>query len=115
KFSDILNIWRIKQTAVERQATYLGGLITSDTAAKEMRSYRLGDYFRSLYLKIRMKLLSQKLDISFRRTKNEIFTMAVASAGFFACITYIAWRTLNGVTTIGDITLFLVVFPQSFN
>src|SRR5690625_362145 len=36
KFSDILNIWRIKQTAVERQATYLGGLITSDTAAKEM-------------------------------------------------------------------------------
>lgn len=115
KFSDTLNMWRIKQTPVERQAIYLGDLITSDTAAKEIRSYRLGHHFRSLYLKIRLSLLSQRLNISFKRTKNEIFSAALASIGFFGCITYIALKTLNGQTTIGDITLFLVLFPQSFN
>jgi ATP-binding cassette subfamily B protein len=114
-FADKLNVWRIKHTPAERQATYLGSLITSETAAKEIRSYRLGHYFRSLYLQIRLTLLNQRLSISRKRTKNEIITAAVATAGFFACVGYIALQTLGGHTTVGDITLFLVVFPQSFS
>jgi ATP-binding cassette subfamily B protein len=114
-FADALNVWRMKQTPVEREAAYLGDLITSPAAAKEIRSYRLGHYFRSLYLKIRLTLLSQKLTLSLKRTKNEIVTTAMATAGFFACIAYIALQALQGKTTIGDITLFLVIFPQSFS
>lgn len=114
-YADKLNIWRIKQTPVERQANYLGSLITSEIAAKEIRSYRLGTYFRSLYLKTRLDLLSQRLGISLSRTKGEIITNTLGTAGSFVCIGYIALKTLNGQTTIGDITLFLVIFPQSFS
>lgn len=114
-FADKLNIWRIKQTPAERQANYLGGLITSETAAKEIRSYRLGSYFRSLYLKIRLTLLSQQLAISLKRTQKEVISGVIATAGFFVCIGYIALKTFNGQTTVGDIALFLVIFPQSFS
>lgn len=113
-FSDSLNRWRMAQTPVEREATYLGDLITSGTAAKEIRSYGLGPYFRDLYLKIRLTLLSQRLTLSYKRTKQEVITIVLGTAGFFGCIAYIALQTLSGHTTIGDITLFLVVFPQSY-
>jgi ATP-binding cassette subfamily B protein len=114
-FSDRLNSWRLKQTPVEREATYLGELITSGTAAKEIRSFGLGRHFRELYLKIRLTLLSQRLTLSYKRTKNEVIMTIIGTGGFFGCIAYIALKTLSGQTTVGDITLFLVVFPQSFS
>lgn len=114
-FADKLNVWRVRQTPVERQANYLGELITSETAAKEIRSYRLGNYFRSLYLRIRLTLLSQQLALSLKRTQKEVLSGIIATAGFFACIGYITLKTLNGQTTVGDIALFLVIFPQSFS
>lgn len=114
-FANKLNFWRITHTSMERESTYLSTLITSETAAKEIRGFGLGNYFKDLYLKIRLELLDKRLHISLKRTKNEILTTAIASTGFFACIGVIAIGTVNGKTSIGDITLFLVAFPQSFS
>jgi len=114
-FANKLNYWRITHTAIERQSGYLSTLITSETAAKEIRGYNLGNYFKDLYLKIRLELLDKKLAISHKRTQGEVLTTAIASIGFFACIGVIAVGTVNGKTSIGDITLFLVAFPQSFS
>lgn len=114
-FANKLNYWRITHTAIERQSGYLSTLITSETAAKEIRGYNLGNYFKALYLKIRLELLDKKLAISHKRTQGEVLTTAIASIGFFACIGVIAVGTVNGKTSIGDITLFLVAFPQSFS
>lgn len=114
-FAEKLHNWRMKQTALERKSVYLSGLITSDTAAKEVRSLRIGDHIRNLYLNIRLNLLSEKLQISKKSTINEIITMILATSGFFACVAYIANGVISGKTSVGDITLFLVVFPQSFN
>lgn len=114
-FANKLNFWRITHTSMERESAYLSTLITSETAAKEIRGFGLGNYFKDLYLKIRLELLDKRLHISLKRTKNEILTTAIASIGFFACIGVIAMGTVNGKTSIGDITLFLVAFPQSFS
>jgi len=114
-FANKLNFWRITHTAMERESAYLSTLITSETAAKEVRGFGLGNYFKDLYLKMRLELLDKRLNISLKRTKNEILTTAIASVGFFACIGVIAIGTVNGKTSIGDITLFLVAFPQSFS
>lgn len=114
-FANKLNFWRITHTAMERESAYLSTLITSETAAKEIRGFGLGNYFKDLYLKMKLELLDKRLHISFKRTKNEILTTAIASIGFFACIGVIAIGTVNGKTSIGDITLFLVAFPQSFS
>src|SRR5690606_14110308 len=112
-FADKFNEWRIRQTPLERQSEYYSTLITTEQHAKEIRSYNLGKYFKDAYMKIRMVLLGEKLKISKGRTKNEIATSTISSIGFFSCIAFIILGPKT--SSIGDITLFLVIFPQSFN
>ncbi|PWT74666.1 MAG: ABC transporter ATP-binding protein [Bacteroidetes bacterium] len=113
-FSEKLYKWRMNHTSLERKSLYLSDLITSDTSAKEVRSLGIGKYFRSLYLNIRIKLLTQRLNILRKSTGNEILTTILATSAFFVCVAYIALSVSSGRVTVGDITLFLVIFPQSF-
>jgi ATP-binding cassette subfamily B protein len=114
-FSNKQNEWRIKHTPLERKSGYLSNLLTSDTSAKEIRSYNLGNYFKQLYLTFRMEILQEKLNLSYKRTSKEIITTGVGSIGFFTCIAYIALGTVRGTNSVGDIVMFLMIFPQSFN
>jgi ATP-binding cassette subfamily B protein len=114
-FANKLNVWRIKHTASERKSSYLSNLITSDTSAKEIRSFNLGDYFKDLYQIIKVEVTQQKLKLSYKRTLNETITASIATIGFFSCIGYIAVGTVKGTTSVGDIALFLMIFPQSFS
>jgi len=113
-FANKLNKWRISHTAAERQASYLSDLITSDVAAKEIRAFNLGTYFKELYLTIKTELQAKRLQLSLKSTQNEMITTAMASLGFFACVAFIAIQAVKGKTSVGDVTIFLVVFPQSF-
>lgn len=114
-FADKYNNWRIRQTPLERQSEYYSTLITTERHAKEIRSYNLGKYFKDAYMKIRVALLGEKIKISREGTKFEILTATIASFGFFSCIGYIILGPKIQTASIGDITLFLVIFPQSFN
>ncbi len=114
-FSDKLNVFRLKSTSLERHSTYFGQLITSEVTAKEVRAYDLGNYFKRKYLQIRLQLLTERFKISLARTKGEIITTTLASLGLFACIGYTINHALEGKVTIGDIAIFLLVFPQIFN
>lgn len=114
-YSKKLNDWRIAQTSLERKSSYYSSLITTDTAAKEIRAYNLGAYLKQQFTVIRNSLVKQKLSINFKRTKLEVFTTALANIGVFVCIGFIALKTVSGETSAGDITLFLVAFPQSFS
>jgi len=113
-FADTQNMLRLSQTALERKSGYLSSLIMSDIHAKEIRSFGLGHHIREMYVRIRLSLLDSRLHISKRRTYREVATAIIATLGFFACIAYIVIGSMHGLTSIGDITLFLVVFPQSF-
>ena len=114
-FSDKANTLRIKHTATERKTSYLSTLITSDVTAKEVRSYHLGTYFKEQYYHIRMALLNERLKISYNRTIGEAATAAVANLGFFVCLGYIMISTINSGQVMGNITVFLFIFPQIFN
>lgn len=113
-YSDKLNALRLKNTPIERETNYYSQLITSESSAKEIRSYNLGNYFKQQYIDIRLRLMNERFKISFHRTKSEVMTAALASAGFFACIIYIVRGTFEGAVSAGDITIFLVIFPQVF-
>lgn len=113
-FADKLYQWRRAHTPMERKSAYLSSLITGDAAAKEVKAFGLGNYLRKSYLGIRMELLAERLKISRKTTINEIITTTLATLGLFACIGFICISTVQGRTTVGDVTLFLVVFPQLF-
>ncbi len=114
-FAEKLHERRVQQTALERKSAYLSTLITSDTSAKEIRSLGLGDYLRSIYIKIRLSLLAERFQILRKSTVSEIITTAIATIGFFSAIAYIVNGVAQGKTSVGDITLFLIAFPQSFS
>ena len=114
-FANSQNALRIAQTALERKSGYMSTLLTSDVHAKEIRSFGLGSHLRKIYSSIRLDLLAGKLRISKHRTYKELMTSTIAAMGFFACIAYIAIGSIHGTTSVGDITLFLVAFPQAFN
>ncbi|HYC30145.1 MAG TPA: ABC transporter ATP-binding protein, partial [Chitinophagaceae bacterium] len=99
---------------IERKSTYLSSLLTGDAAAKEIKAFGLGNHLRKLYSSIRTELLAERLKITRKTTINEIITTVIATLGLFACIGFICVRTVQGQSTVGDVTLFLIVFPQLF-
>jgi ATP-binding cassette subfamily B protein len=50
-----------------------------------------------------------------QRTIIELISTVVTTASFFAVTAYIIFGIMNGKTSVGDIAVFLVVFPQSFS
>lgn len=114
-FSDVYNSWRIRKTPLERKSDYFGTLLTTERSAKEIRSYRLGQYLKSGYFRIRLGLLGEKLSIIRQRTYYEAAGTTLAGIGFFLCIGYIILSQGEGAARAGSITIFLVAFPQSFS
>ncbi len=115
KFSEKLYEWQRNNTSVERQASYLSNLITGDQSAKEIRAFSLGKYLGEKYSNIRRTLLNEQTALNKKRTWIEIATMAMVTASFFAITGYIVFGTINGKTSVGDIAVFLVIFPQTFS
>ncbi|MGC4234976.1 MAG: ABC transporter ATP-binding protein, partial [Niabella sp.] len=113
-YSKKLNALRIAQTPFERKSSYYSNLITTDTAAKEIRSYGLGQYLKKKFTAIRQTLVKDKLAITLKRTKLEIITTTLSYIGVFVSIGFISLKVITGETSTGDITLFLVAFPQAF-
>ena len=114
RYAEQMYEWRRKQTPVERQATYLSSLITEDGPAKEIRGYGLGIHIRALYSQIRVKLMGERLQMTQRNTFKELLTNIMATLGLFACIAYLCFSMIKGRMSVGDMSLFLIVFPQSF-
>ena len=115
KFSKSLYLWQRKHTGIEREASYLSSLITGDMSAKEIRSFSLGQHLLTKYGKIKETLLRHQLHHSKRRTIIELVSTIVTTAAFFAVTAYIIFGIMNGKTSVGDIAVFLVIFPQSFS
>ncbi|PPL00268.1 ABC transporter ATP-binding protein [Parapedobacter indicus] len=113
-FSEKQNALRIKNTPLERQASYYGQLITSEVSAKEVRSYNLGDYFKDKYFGIRKKLVAERLRISLQSTFSEAGLGSLTSLSFFICIYFIAMGAIDGRVSSGDIAIFLLMFPMFF-
>jgi ATP-binding cassette subfamily B protein len=114
RYADQMYQWRRRQTPVERQATYLSSLITEDVPAKEIRGYGLGGHIRELYTTIRVRLMRERLQMTRSNTFKELATNIMATLGLFACITFLCFSMIKGKISVGDMSLFLIVFPQSF-
>lgn len=104
----------MQNTSLEREANYLSSLITGDTFAKETRTFLLGKYLIKKYILIKDTLVNQQFALSRKRTINELFTTGVGTTAFFGVTAFIVFGTLSGRTSVGDIAVFLVIFPQSY-
>ena len=112
RYSSRQYMWRLRRTADERRSWYYDWLLTSGETAAELRLLDLGKHFQAAFQALRLRLREEGL----RLARNE--GLAEAAARTFALLVtglslaWMAWRTMQGLISLGQLALFYQAFYQ---
>lgn len=115
KFAQVLYGWERNRTSLERQADYLGWLLTSDSAAKEVRLYGLSQFLGKRFRQIRQRLYREKLRLVMRRFVWFAGTQLLTSGVVFLAYAFIVYQTVQGTLKLGDLVLYHQAFQRGQN
>ena len=87
-------------------------LLTGGIHAKEVRLFGLGDLFAARFRDLRRLLRRERLGFAFKQAQSEFATQAGATIAIFASFGYIAYRTLQGGMTLGDLVMYYQAFQR---
>jgi ATP-binding cassette, subfamily B, bacterial len=106
KYAQIMYNWQRKWTPIERQATYLGWMLTSDVYAKEIRLFDLGNLFSERFRHLRQQIYKEILELITRRSMASLVAQAIAGIFIFAVYAFILYQTIFGTLRLGDLVLY---------
>lgn len=112
RFSSIgfkLYNWR---SSDRRKLSYMEYVLANDTYAKEVRVLNLGPRFLARYKELAEGFFREDSDLSKRRTGWMILLSLLSSGAFYGCYLVIAIEAARGQITLGNLTLYVVVFRQ---
>lgn len=112
---DELQRWIERRTATQRKASYYNSLLTSDSHAKELRLFDLGDLFKTRFRRTRQHLLKEKFELAKRRTVAEFSTTILSVIAMWGAYAFIAYQTVTGVITVGDLVLYNQSFRKAYS
>ena len=98
------------QTEQERRSWYYHTILTEALHAKELRIFNLGALFQGRNRDVRHALRSGTLALARHRIATELFTQAVATGALFGSLAWIAWQTIRGTVTLGDLAVYYLGF-----
>ncbi len=101
--------WRSPET---REQTYLETLIAREDYAKEVQLYQLGQIFLQRYRDIFRLLYSEDRHLTLQRGIWGYLLSLLSTAAFYLTYIWIAIATISGKITLGEMTMYLVVFRQ---
>jgi ATP-binding cassette subfamily B protein len=104
--------WQRQRTSAERQAWYFHWLLTGDVHAKEIRQFDLGSLFMRRFRDLRQQLRREKIEIATRRSIAELVGQASATIAVFGSYAFIAYRTVQGAITLGDLVMYYQAFQR---
>jgi len=110
KYSGRLFRWTRSRTPTERRTRYFDWVLTADHYAKEVRLFNLGQLIRHRFRELRNQLRKEKLTIARKRAVTELVGQIGVTLAVFGSYAFIAYRTVQGVITLGD----LVMYHQAF-
>ena len=112
KYSKRLFRWQRKRTPAERRAGYYDWLLTGYNHAKEMRLFDLGGLFMGRFRDLRKQLRLERLELVKRRSAADFVAQASAALAVFGSLGLIAYRTVGGVITLGDMVMYFQAFQR---
>ena len=115
KYARVMYHWQRKRTAMERQAWYLGQLLTGDKSAKEIRLFDLGALFSERFRQLRQQIYRELIAIATRRSIANFSAQALASIFLFAIYIFIVYQTIQGTLRLGDLVLYYQVLQRGQN
>jgi ATP-binding cassette, subfamily B, bacterial len=115
KYSGKMYRWQRGATAADRQSWYLHWLLTDGSYAKEIRLFDLGPIFMGWFRDLRTTLRRERLNITARRSLGDLGSAVIATLAVFGTFAYIAWRTIQGVMTVGSMVVYYQAFQTSLS
>ncbi len=112
RYSQQLFAWQRKRTASERQSWYIQWLLTGEQHAKEIRLFNLGELFIRRYRDLRTILRNERLRLVKHRSRNELITQFAGTLATFGALAYIAYQTIHGILTLGDLVMYYQAFQR---
>lgn len=101
--------WRAPET---REQTYLETLIAREDYAMEVKLYQLGGMLLERYRAIFARLYAEDRDLTIRRGVWSYLLSLLSTAAFYAAYVWIILEAIAGRISLGDLTMYLVVFRQ---
>ena len=104
--------WQRKRTPTEREATYFNWMLTSDIFAKELRIFGLGPLLIDRFRNLRKRLRKERLEIAAKRSLADLAAQGGASLAVYGSFAFIAYRTVQGSITLGDMVMYFGAFQR---
>lgn len=95
-----------------REQIYLETLIAREDYAKEVQLYQLGPVFLNRYRNIFHRLYQEDRNLTLRRGFWGYVLGLLSSLAFYGTYAWIAIAAIAGNITLGDMTMYLMVFRQ---
>ncbi|MBT8078979.1 MAG: ABC transporter ATP-binding protein/permease [Gammaproteobacteria bacterium] len=101
--------WRSPES---RMQMYLETVLAREDHAKEVKLFRLGPLFLQRYRDIFSRLYAEDRSLTLRRETWGLVLGLVATAAFYAVYAWIGISTMRGAISLGEMTMYLLVFRQ---
>ena len=112
KFSgDAFRLFRWRSPETRKQA-YLETVIAREDYTKEVKLYDLGPLLLKRYRDIFAKLYREDRSLTLRRDGWGFVLGLVATAALYGAFAWVIVATINGALTLGQMTMYLLVFKQ---
>jgi ATP-binding cassette subfamily B protein len=104
--------WRAPEA---RKLNYLEHLLTDYDAVKEVKLFALGEPLLGRYAALFWSFLREDQSIAQRRSLASLGWGLLATVTYYAAYFWIVLQTIEGDITLGDMTLYLIIFRNSQN
>jgi ATP-binding cassette subfamily B protein len=101
--------WRAPES---RMQMYLESVLAREDYAKEVKLFQLGPRLLGRYRDIFARLYAEDRDLSVRRDAWGLSLGLVGTATLYGGYAWIAMRTVAGAITLGQMTMYLMLFRQ---
>jgi ABC-type multidrug transport system fused ATPase/permease subunit len=101
--------WRAPET---RMQTYLESLLAREDNAKEVTLFRLGPLFLARYREIFATIFGEDRALTLRRGAIGFVLGLLSTFAFYGAYAFIVIRAVARRITLGDMTMYLLVFKQ---
>jgi ATP-binding cassette subfamily B protein len=106
-----MNWWR---SAERRELNYLRNVGASPETAKEVKLFALGDYLITRFRQLSDTIFAENTRLAVRRAFWGGLLSALGTLAYYGAYAYIAWRTVAGNFTVGDLTFLAGSFLRLY-
>ncbi len=100
-------------TPERRELDYLRMLGASNSSAKEVKIFGLGDHLTERARRLFDRFYAENRGLAVKRAITGTLLNLLPTAGYYAAYAYILYRALSGSITVGDLTFLTAAFARS--